>query len=74
MDRGRRGGAPLIDPRTGAPSQGELSYATVAAPTIIETELAAKLLIIEGRAAAERFDERYRAVLTDRYGRTEMLA
>jgi thiamine biosynthesis lipoprotein len=64
----------LIDPRTGAPSQGELSYATVAAPSIIEADLAAKLLIIEGRAAVERFDERYRAVLTDRRGRTEVLA
>jgi len=64
----------LIDPRTGAPSRGELSYATVAAPTIIEADLAAKLLIIEGRAAAEQFDERYRVVLTDRYGRTGVLA
>jgi FAD:protein FMN transferase len=64
----------LIDPRTGAPCYGELSYATVAAPTIIEADLAAKLLIIEGRAATERFDERYRAVLTDRRGRTEVLA
>jgi hypothetical protein len=45
----------------------------VAAPTIIEADLAAKLLIIEGRAATERFDEQYRAVLTDRRGRTEVL-
>jgi thiamine biosynthesis lipoprotein len=63
----------LIDPHTGAPSQGELAYATVAAPTIIDADLAAKLLIIEGRAAAKRFDERYRAVLTNQYGRIEVL-
>jgi FAD:protein FMN transferase len=64
----------LIDPRTGAPSRSELSYATVAAPTILEADLAAKLLIIEGMAAFERFDDRYRAVVTDRQGRTEVLA
>ena len=64
----------LIDPRTGAPSRGELSYATVAASTILEADLAAKLLIIEGKAASERFDERYRAVVTDYRGRTEVLA
>ncbi len=64
----------LIDPRTGAPSRGELSYATVAAPTILEADLAAKLLILEGKSALERFDDRYRAVVTDRQGRTEILA
>jgi thiamine biosynthesis lipoprotein len=64
----------LIDPRTGAPSDSELSYATVAAPTILEADLAAKLLIIEGKAALQRFDERYRAVVTDRHGRTQALS
>ena len=64
----------LIDPRTGAPSDSELSYATVAAPTILEADLAAKLLVIEGEAALERFDERYRVILTDRQGWTQILA
>ena len=64
----------LIDPRTGAPSNSELSYATVAAPTILEADLAAKLLIIGGEAALERFDERYRVIVTDRQGRTQVLA
>jgi FAD:protein FMN transferase len=60
----------LIDPRTGAPSQGELSYATVAAPTILEADLAAKLLIIAGERMTGRIDGRFRAVFTDRRGRT----
>jgi len=64
----------LIDPRTGAPSRGELSYATVAASTILEADLAAKLLILEGRSALERFDDRFQAVVTDLQGRTEILA
>ena len=65
----------LIDPRTGAPSRSDLAYATVAAPTILEADLAAKLLIIEGKAALERFgDDRLRVVVTDRDGRTEVLA
>jgi FAD:protein FMN transferase len=64
----------LIDPSTGAPSRGELAYATVAAPTILEADLAAKLLILEGKAALGRFDERYRAVVTDRRGQTKVLS
>lgn len=64
----------LIDPRTGAPSAGELSYATVAAPTILEADLAAKLLILEGPSALERFDDGYRAITTDRHGKTEVFA
>lgn len=36
----------LIDPRTGEPSRGRFAYATVAASTILEAELAAKLLIL----------------------------
>ena len=64
----------LIDPRTGAPSQGNLAYATVAAPTILEADLLAKLLIIEGRPAFERFGGAgFRGVVTDRRGRTEVL-
>ncbi|QIN78203.1 FAD:protein FMN transferase [Rubrobacter marinus] len=64
----------LIDPRTGAPAFGELAYATVAAPTILEADLIAKLLVIEGRPAFERFGgERVRAVVTDRGGKTEVL-
>ena len=64
----------LIDPRTGAPSRGDLAYATVAAPTILGADLAAKLLIIEGKAALARLDDASRAVVTDRKGRTEVLA
>lgn len=64
----------LIDPRTGAPSQGDLAYATVAAPTILEADLLAKLLIIEGRPAFDRLGGAgFRGVVTDRWGRTEVL-
>ena len=64
----------LIDPRTGAPSQSDLAYATVAAPTILRADLMAKLLIIEGKPAFERFGgEGLRAVVTDGQGRTEVL-
>ena len=64
----------LIDPRTGAPSRGDLAYATVSAPTILEADLMAKLLIIEGKPAFERSsDGSLRAVVTDRQGRTEVL-
>ena len=63
----------LIDPRTGAPSAGDLAYATVAAPSILEADLAAKLLIIEGRAALARLDGRFEAIVTDREGKTEVL-
>ena len=68
-----RGAHHLIDPRSGAPAEGDISSATVAAPTILEADLAAKLLIIEGVPALERLDERYRVVLTDRWGRTEVV-
>jgi len=64
----------LIDPRTGAPSRGDLAYATVSAPTILEADLAAKLLIIGGRAALSRLDDRLEAVVTDREGLTEVRA
>ena len=64
----------IIDSRTGAPARGDLQYATVAAPTILEADLAAKLLVLEGKAAFERFGERHRAVVTDRRGKTEVLA
>lgn len=64
----------LIDPRTGAPSHSELSYATVAAPTILEADLLAKLLIIEGKPAFDRFGgQGFRCIVTDRRGRTEVL-
>jgi thiamine biosynthesis lipoprotein len=63
----------LIDPRTGEPSDGEFAYATVTAPTILEADLAAKLLILEGRGAMRRFREGFRAVLTDHEGNTEYL-
>ena len=64
----------LIDSRTGAPANDEISSATVAAPSILEADQAAKLLIIEGIAALERLDERCRAVVTYRQGRTEVLS
>lgn len=60
----------LSDPRTGTPSEGELLYATVAAPTIIEADLAAKLLILGGPEAAEGFREGTSIVVTDRRGQT----
>ncbi|MCL6438563.1 MAG: FAD:protein FMN transferase [Rubrobacteraceae bacterium] len=60
----------LIDPRTGAPVESDLLFATVAAPTIIEADLGAKLLILGGIEAAAALDERCRAVVTDRRGRT----
>ena len=63
----------LIDPRTGAPSEGELLYATVAAPTILEADLAAKLLVIGGEQMAEPLDECSQAVCTDRHGHTRSL-
>jgi thiamine biosynthesis lipoprotein len=63
----------IIDPRTGAPSDGDLLYATVVAPTILEADLAAKLLIIEGRDAVRRIGDSCRIVVTDREGRTYFL-
>jgi thiamine biosynthesis lipoprotein len=63
----------LIDPRTGEPSEGEFAYATVTAPTILEADLAAKLLILEGRGVMQRFGEVFRAVVTNREGNTEYL-
>jgi thiamine biosynthesis lipoprotein len=63
----------IIDPRTGAPSDGELLYATVAAPSVLEADLAAKLLIVDGRRATERIGDSCRIVVTDREGETEVL-
>jgi FAD:protein FMN transferase len=65
----------LIDPRTGEASEGEFAYATVTAPTILEADLAAKLLILEGREAMRRLGEKeIRAVVTDRERNTEYLS
>ena len=63
----------IIDPRTGAPSKGDLLYATVGAPSILEADLAAKLLIIEGRGAAQRIGEACRIIVTDRWRETKLL-
>lgn len=63
----------LIDPRTGEPSDGEFVYATVSAPNILEADLAAKLLVLEGREAMKRFGGRLRAVVTDSAGVTSYL-
>ena len=63
----------LIDPRTGAPVRSNIASATVAAPTILEADLTAKLLILEGKAALERLDSQYRAIVTNREGSTEVL-
>jgi thiamine biosynthesis lipoprotein len=63
----------IMDPRTGAPSESELAYATVAAPSILEADLAAKLLIIEGRRAARSIGGSCRIVVTDREGETTSL-
>jgi thiamine biosynthesis lipoprotein len=64
----------LIDPRTGEPSEGEFAYATATAPTILEADLAAKLLILEDRGAMRRFGQGLRAVVTNREGNTEYLS
>ncbi len=63
----------LIDPRTGAPVRSNIASATVAAPTILEADLTAKLLILEGKAALERLGSQYRAIVTNREGSTEVL-
>lgn len=63
----------LIDPRTGGPSRSGLLYASVAAPSILEADLAAKLLVIEGEKAAERLDCQCSVVVTDERGETRML-
>jgi thiamine biosynthesis lipoprotein len=63
----------IIDPRTGAPSEGNLLYATVAAPSILEADLAAKLLIIEGSRAAQRIGNSCHIVVTDREEKTKLL-
>lgn len=63
----------IIDPRTGAPSEGDLLYATVAAPSILEADLAAKLLIIEGTRGARRIGDSCRIVVTDREGEVTLL-
>ena len=63
----------LIDPRTGEPSEGGFAYATATAPTILEADLAAKLLILEGQGAMQRFGEGLRAVITNREGNSEYL-
>ena len=63
----------LIDPRTGAPVRSNIASATVAAPTILEADVTAKLLILEGKAALERLGSQYRAIVTNREGSTEVL-
>lgn len=63
----------LIDPRTGWPSESELLFTTVAAPTILEADLAAKLLLIEGKPGLERINETCQIVVTNNQGQTEML-
>ncbi len=70
---GARAAHHIIDPRTDAPSDGVLHYATVAAPTILEADLAAKLLVIEGRGAAKRIGDSCRIIVTDREGKTHFL-
>ncbi|MGB3684184.1 MAG: FAD:protein FMN transferase, partial [Rubrobacteraceae bacterium] len=63
----------LIDPRTGAPATSELTHASVAAPTILEADLAAKLLMVGGRSGTRYLDHRCRVVVTNREGTTEVL-
>jgi FAD:protein FMN transferase len=63
----------LIDPRTGAPVRSNIASATVAAPTILEADVTAKLLILEGKAALERLGSQYRAIVSNREGSTEVL-
>lgn len=63
----------LIDPHTGAPVRSNIASATVAAPTILEADVTAKLLILEGKAALKRLGSQYRAIVTNREGSTEVL-
>jgi thiamine biosynthesis lipoprotein len=75
--RWRRGGRELhhlIDPRTGAPADGDLLRATVVAADAVGAEVWAKALFLAGRAAAAaEADERgLPAVLVTRDGRTEI--
>ena len=46
------GGHHLIDPRTGRPSRSKVLAATITAPTALEAEVAAKVLVIVGAADA----------------------
>ena len=75
--RWRRGGRELhhlIDPRTGAPADGDLLRATVVAADAVDAEVWAKALFLAGRAAAaaEADDRRLPAVLVAGDGRTEI--
>lgn len=63
----------LIDPRTGAPAASELTHATVAAPTILQADLAAKFLMVGGRSRTRYLDRRCRIVVTGKEGTTEVL-
>jgi FAD:protein FMN transferase len=45
------GGHHLIDPRTGRPAETDLVSVTVTAPTVVLAEVAAKVVLILGRAA-----------------------
>jgi thiamine biosynthesis lipoprotein len=75
--RWRRGGRELhhlIDPRTGAPADGDLLRATVVAADAVGAEVWAKALFLAGRAAAAaEADERgLPALLVAMDGRTEI--
>ena len=45
----------LIDPRTGEPAETDVISATVIAPTVLEAEMAAKVLLILGSQAGENW-------------------
>jgi FAD:protein FMN transferase len=45
------GGHHLIDPRTGRPAETDLVSVTVAAPAVVQAEVAAKVVLLLGRAA-----------------------
>jgi FAD:protein FMN transferase len=75
--RWRRGGRELhhlIDPRTGAPAEGDLLRTTVVARDAVGAEVWAKALFLAGRAAAaaEADDRGLSAVLVGTDGRTEL--
>ena len=65
------GGHHLIDPRTGRPAETDVERVTVAAPTAVEAEVAAKAVFLGGSAEAERLG--VPALVVHEDGRTDVV-